>query len=263
MESFHQLSLLAYIVNHGGLIMSIAEEDLAIKTFAEWLRRRGYHTIRTASSYWANFGPRVYQAFPYHWVIRPSEGELREVLYKNKAIGLRYSTPLEEKCGCVSYHAIYDKATYHLNDLGKWSRKNIRRGLKNCTVTPITFEQLDQEGWELQKDTLERQNRHFKRPRDFWHRICSAASGLNGFKAWGAWTQGRLAASVITYKFSDCGYMLYQQCHRDFLAAHVNNALSFEVTRNMVERNVSMILRHPGPEITVASVRSEPPLGVD
>jgi hypothetical protein len=28
-------------------------------------------------------------------------------------------------------------------------------------------------------------------------------------------------------------------------------------------RNVSMILRHPGPEITVASVRSEPPLGVD
>jgi MoxR-like ATPase len=30
-----------------------------------------------------------------------------------------------------------------------------------------------------------------------------------------------------------------------------------------LRRNVSMILRHPGPEITVASVRSEPPLGVD
>jgi len=30
-----------------------------------------------------------------------------------------------------------------------------------------------------------------------------------------------------------------------------------------VLRNVSMILRHPGTEITVASVRSEPPLGVD
>ena len=75
-----------------------------------------------------------------------------------------------------------------------------------------------------------------KHVREFWRRICSEASGLVGFEAWGAIAQGRLAASVITYKMAGCCYMLYQQFHRDFLAAHVNNALSYEVTRTMVNR---------------------------
>ncbi len=30
--------------------------------------------------------------------------------------------------------------------------------------------------------------------------------------------------------------MLYQQCHRDYLAEHVNNAMSFVVTKTMIER---------------------------
>lgn len=223
--------------------MTTSEQNSAIDIFAEWLRRRGYHVFRTASSYWVNFGPRVYQAFPYHWVIRPSEEELNQFLYKNWALGLRYSTPIDEPFGCISYHGIYDKPTYHLEDLGKWARKNTRRGLKNCTVSPISFEQLDQEGWELQKDTLERQGRHLKHVREFWRRICSEASDLVGFEAWGALVQGKLAASVITYNMADCCYMLYQQCHRDFLAAHVNNALSFEVTRTMISRqNINYIL---------------------
>jgi hypothetical protein len=31
--------------------------------------------------------------------------------------------------------------------------------------------------------------------------------------------------------------MLYQQCHRDYLRDHVNNALSFSVTKTMIERS--------------------------
>jgi hypothetical protein len=41
----------------------------------------------------------------------------------------------------------------------------------------------------------------------------------------------------------DCGYMLYQQCHRDFLEEHVNNALSFTVTAELLSRpSISSVL---------------------
>ena len=45
--------------------------------FAEWKRRQGYQVLQTASSYWFNQGPRVFQAFPYHWVIEPTEKDVR------------------------------------------------------------------------------------------------------------------------------------------------------------------------------------------
>ncbi len=204
--------------------------------FAEWLKRQGYHIIRTKSSYWHSQGPRVYQAFPYHWLIQPDEDELAQFLHKNWAIGLRYSTPLEMPLGCISYHAVYEKSTYSIDDVGKSARKNIRRGLKNCRVEPISFERLANEGWLLQIDTLNRQGRQLKVAQETWQQRCLTAADLLGFEAWGALVEDKLAASVITFKMDDCGYMLYQQCHRDYLAEHVNNALSFVVTETMMNR---------------------------
>jgi len=64
--------------------------------FVEWLRRQGYRVVRTRSSYWHNAGPQVFQAFPYHGIINPSEQELRKLLLQNNAIALRYSTDLDE-----------------------------------------------------------------------------------------------------------------------------------------------------------------------
>jgi hypothetical protein len=204
--------------------------------FAEWLRRQGHHVARTASTYWHSQGPRVYQAFPYHWVLQPTEEELLQFLRENRAIGLRYSTDVYAPEGCVSYHAVYEKSKYDLDDLGKWARKNVRRGLRNCSVERISFVFLANEGWALQCDTLARQGRDLKLVPQDWRRRCQAADDLPGFEAWGALIGGRLAASVMTFEMGDCCYMLYQQCHRDYLTAHVNNALSFVVTKTMLAR---------------------------
>jgi hypothetical protein len=204
--------------------------------FSEWLRRQGQQVFRTPSSYWHSQGPRVYQAFPYHWVIQPDEDELTGFLTRNRALGLRYSTSLDAPQGCISYHAVYEKLTYGFETLGKWARKNVRRGLKNCEVQPISFPRLSAEGWPLQRDTLNRQGRHLPLPRETWQGLCLAAGELPGFEAWGALVQGRLAASVITFQMQDCTYLLYQQCLKEYLPAHVNNALSFSVTMTMVQR---------------------------
>jgi hypothetical protein len=208
------------------------------ETFAEWFRQQRRQVIRTESSYWVDFGLRAFQAFPYHWLIMPTREELNSFFRQNKSIGLRYSTPIDAPSGRISYHAVYEGETYDISLLSKWGRKNVRRGLKSCQVEPISFDRLAAEGWELQIDTLDRQSRAVdsRAVRLTWERRCMAAKGLPGFEAWGAIVDGRLAASVITFLMDDCVYMLYQQCLREFLKEHVNNALGYVVTESMVKR---------------------------
>ncbi len=204
--------------------------------FAEWLRRYGHRVVRTESSYWYDAGPRVFQAFPYHWVIQPSPQELRALMLGKGIVALRYSTPITALAGCISYHAVYDKPTYSLDSLDRRSRQNVRTGLKNCGVEPISFERYAKEGWLLEKDTLDRQGRRKKQREETWNRQCMAAADLPGFEVWGALADSCLTASLLTFQMEDCSVMICQQCRRDYLNARVNNALAFVVTQTMINR---------------------------
>jgi hypothetical protein len=204
--------------------------------FAEWMTAQGYTILKGLGSYWYNQGPRVFQGFPYHLMIEPDLQDLVEFIKNQKIIGLRYSTPLYCGNGAVSYHAVLQNKEYQLDCLGKWARKNVRQGLRNCTIKPVGFQHLANAGWELQTDTLERQGRNVHLQREYWQRMCLAAGRLPGFEAWGAFINNVLTASVITFEMDDCAYMLYQQCDRRFLGDHVNNALCFQVTQEMIRR---------------------------
>jgi hypothetical protein len=204
--------------------------------FAEWFRRQGQVVVRTSSSYWVNQGTRAFQAFPYHWLIEPTQNELCDFLKRQEAIVLRYSTPFQNPVGRVSYHAIFEDTTYDFTHLSKWARKNVRRGFSFCCVEPISFERLADEGFLLQLDTLNRQGRKLDLAHSRWTTLCLAAGDLPGFEAWGALVNGKLAASVITFRMENCYYMLYQQCLREYLTENVNNALSFAVTQDLVKR---------------------------
>jgi len=204
--------------------------------FAEWLRRQGYRVVRTASSYWYEASPRVYQAFPYHWTIQPTEDELLQLLRQNRAIGLRYSTSVDKPIGRISYHAVYDQSHYTLDDLDRRTRQNIRSGLKNCRVEPISFERLATDGWLLEMDTVDRQERRTKLSEQTWRKRYLSAADLPGFEAWGALVEDRLVASLLTFQMEDCCEMISQQCHRDYLKVRANNALCFVVTQTMVSR---------------------------
>jgi hypothetical protein len=206
--------------------------------YAEWLRRLGQRVIRTASSYWHSEGLGVYQAFPYHWLIEPCEKELLELMFRHHAIALRYSMPAQGgKNGDDCYHAVYTGSDYTFEVLSAWARKNVRRGLRSCTVAPISFERYLAEGWALRVDTLARQQRKVRESREDWRRRYAAAADLEGFEVWAAEVSSRLAATLVTCQMDGWAYMLYQQCHRDYLREHVNNALSFVVTQTLIRRS--------------------------
>ena len=143
--------------------------------FATWLHRQGHHIYHTRSSYWYDAGPRVLQAFPYHWLIKPEPKELRSLILKHNILALRYSTPLEAGEGMISYHVVLDDLDYSLEKLRPQARNGIRRGLEKCNVERISFQQLADEGWHLQQDTLDRQNRLNSMRRAEWESICLSA----------------------------------------------------------------------------------------
>lgn len=204
--------------------------------FAEWLRRQGHTVIQTQSSYWADLGPRVFQAFPYHWLISPAEEELRKLMREQNAIALRYSMPQTSCIGASSYHVVFEGARYSQNDLSKKARHDVKKGLSVLSVEPISLRRLATDGWKLRRDTLMRQGRLHSETEKDWQRLCESADGLDGFEAWGALVQGSLAASLLAFLCDDHYCILYHQSLTEYLPLGVNNALTYAVTSDMVAR---------------------------
>jgi hypothetical protein len=205
------------------------------EVFAEWLRRQGYQVTRTESSYWYNAGPRILQAFPYHWIIQPPLRELRDLMHQEKMAALRYSSAFEGGGGVVSYHVVLS-SPYNLHQLSDAARSDIRRGLRHCQVEMISCKRLAEEGWILQQDTLERQGRISSMSQSDWKRICLAAEELPGFEAWAAIHNGELVSSLLSYTLDDTIYILYQQSKTSRLKFRVNNALIHHFTHTVLQR---------------------------
>jgi hypothetical protein len=205
------------------------------ENFAEWYRRQGHHVIRSAHSYWYDAGPRVYQAFPFGQLIEPSDDELRALMLKNGIISLRYSAPLHATVGKISYHVTLANP-YNLEMLRSQARNAVKRGLAKCEIQQVPFERIATEGWNLQRDTLERQGRLNSMSEVEWKRICFSAVDLEGFEAWSAIVDGELAASLIICKADDIFYVPYAFSHSKFLSYYVNNALFYSVSCNLLAR---------------------------
>ena len=206
------------------------------EVFAEWLRSQGHQVIRTASSYWYDAGPHVYQAFPYHWLIMPSQTELRSLLLDCNAVALRYSAPLSTSCGKVSYHVVCEDAGYELPALPRQTRQNVRRGLEVASIEPIPISRLASEGWQLRLETLERQGRTGAETEEAWQRLCWSAQDLPGFEAWGAICDGQLAASFLAFQCEDWYTLPYEQSATAYLESRINNAIFYSVTHEAIHR---------------------------
>ena len=206
------------------------------EVFAEWSRRQGHRVLRTESSYWVEAGPRIFQAFPYHWLISPSQDELDHLLRDHSAIGLRYSTAWDEVSGAASYHVAFMEKEYPISMLPQKTRPDVRRVLERASVEQISFDRLASEGWQLRADTLKRQGREKAESREWWERLCQSADGLPGFEVWAVIVDDVLAATLIFFIYEDCCNALYQQSRTEYLPLGVNNALTYVFTNNILNR---------------------------
>jgi len=209
---------------------------LNVECYCEWLRRQGHRVIRTKSSYWYDAGPRVLQAFPHHWLIRPAAQEVRELTLGRGNLALRFSTPVSAPEGAISYHVVL-RGPYNMENLRSQTRNAIRRGLGHCSVEPIPLRRLAKEGWALQRDTLERQGRLRCMTQARWERTCLSAEDLPGFEAWAAIVEGRLAATILTARVEETCFVPCAQADSRYLKMRVNNALFYVASQEMLARD--------------------------
>lgn len=207
------------------------------EVFAEWLRRQGHMVKRTASSYWHNQGPRSLQAFPYHWIIEPKDGEIDELLRREQCIGARYSTPASAVEGKISYHVMLLEPDYSLDALPKKARYDVRKAAKSAQVEPIPFTRLADQGWQLRDETLQRQGRVGAENQAWWRNLCQTADRMPGFEAWGVLVDGTLVASLLAFTCDNCCSILYQQSRTAYLSQGMNNLLTFSFTANVIQRS--------------------------
>ena len=203
-----------------------------LDNFSEWLRRQGHTIYRTESSCWYDAGPSTFQAFPYSWLIQPSETELRKMILTKGILSLRYSAPLESQKGKVSYHIELHRP-YTLDMLKPQARNAVKKGQSCFHIERIPFARLAKEGWFLQQDTLERQERLRSMEEGTWKRICLSAEGLAGFEAWAAIADGELAGALFTARIDDAYFVPYALSRTKYLREHVNNVLFFQTCCNL------------------------------
>jgi hypothetical protein len=202
----------------------------------EWLRRQGHRIVLSPSAYWYDVVPGVYQAFPYHWLIEPSNEELCQVMRETRGYGLRYSAPLRASVGKISYHVVYSGPGYGMEQITRQARQAALKGIEYSEIKPISFTCLAEEGWILRAETLARQGRSKAENHDWWRKLCLSAEGLPGFEAWGAIREGKLVAALLAFITNGCCIWLNQQSRTEYLKFGINNALTFVFTQKALAR---------------------------
>ena len=156
-------------------------------------------------------------------------------MWRYGIIAIRYSAPFEFPRGVASYHIVLQEP-YSLNTLKAQARNGVKAGLNYFKIEPISLERLATEGWILQQDTLDRQNRLGSMTQQEWERMCRAAIDLPGFEAWAATSGDELAAAVIVVRQGPIFSVPFALSHRRFLDRHVNNTLFYCVSKELLRR---------------------------
>jgi hypothetical protein len=200
--------------------------------FSKFLKRQGYRVIKTDCCYWYNAQPGFFFYFPYHRLISPTKEEYNTLFLKKFCIGMRFFTDVKDY-GKESYLIICSDKNYDITSVdAKYARRQTRRGLENFEIKELDFNSLASKGLRANYDTLSRQGRNpDKWNKKRWYQYCSAAYGLDGFEAWGAFQQDQLAAFIVGFQMEDHFTILHHSSVTEYLRQYPNNALVFYLTK--------------------------------
>jgi hypothetical protein len=156
-------------------------------------------------------------------------------MLSKRIVALRFFSEFDCHRGMVSYQVVL-RSPISLTKINDAARSDIRRGLRHCEVERFPCRRLAEEGWILQRETLERQGRASSMSQTEWKRICITAGNLQGFEAWGATHEGELVSSLLSFSMDNTVNILYQQSKTIQHKFRVNNALIYVFSNTMLER---------------------------
>jgi hypothetical protein len=206
-----------------------------VAAFAHFLSGIGHRVVQAAGSYWYDASKGFLLAVPSHRLLTPDADELRAFVRRANCAGVRFTAPLDGP-GKLSYQIVCDARDYSVERLSANTRSKVRRGLRRCEVTAVPFTRLADEGRAADADTVARQSRPSRHAEARWTRYWQTAAATPGMEGWAAYSDGRLAAYLVTVLLDDCVEFLLARSRSDCLDAYPNNALVYTVAHEMLVR---------------------------
>lgn len=203
--------------------------------YAKYSGLIGYQVEQTRHGIWIGIRSGFFNRVPAYETMPPSEEELRTLFRRYPILGLSYSVGLggQGKMGHVYF--VRDRS-YDFKNLHPKARTRVRRGMENCGVRPMSFDELRRLGMPLNLDTLARQRRNepiFSNP-ERWTRFCRAGEQVESAQVWGAFVDDKLAAYTVIFRLGTVVNIMYQMSRTHLIDLHPNPILTFTVVQTMM-----------------------------
>jgi hypothetical protein len=199
---------------------------------ARFWELRGRRVFEHNGILWGRYKGRFYTSFPTHLKLEITAEEAREAMHAGRAFGLRF--PSDTLPGMPGGHYIIrDPGSYSLQSVDRRQRSHVNQGLERCEIRPMDPDELFEKGYELNRDTLERQSRAdatFLDPRQ-WRALVDAVRNAPGMMIRGAYANGRLSAYMIGCRDGEWLHLLYKMSRTSDLQCSPNHAIDYSVVR--------------------------------
>jgi hypothetical protein len=192
------------IESHGN-IMSV-NRPAATATLAEYataLADRGTRLRQTQDgTFWIGYETGALMRLPKFQTEPPSPCAIRELFWHSGAALISYLLEPDDLHPANAWLYLCADRSYCLAKLAPAVRRNVRRGLRELTIEPITTEQLLFHGVHAFCDTRRRVGLNDGTPEEF-HRQFASRGGSPGHVFLGAWKNDQLAAFLSITEVED------------------------------------------------------------
>lgn len=202
---------------------------------ARFLRCIGHQVEETANGIWDGVGYGFERRLPVYELTPPSEVEERFLFGRRPVVGLYYSLAQGSQGRAGGIYFVRN-ADYSIPQLDMKERRKTRRGLENCQIRQMGFDELYRLGMPLNLETLARQNRDerlFSDP-EHWARFCRTGAEVEGAQAWGSFFGKELATYTVLFRLGDVVNIMYTMSRTELMKHHSSPALTFTVTQTMI-----------------------------
>lgn len=210
---------------------------MSYSAYAEFCRLIGYKVLETPHSVWIGPSHGFFNRMPLYETTSPTEEELQALFKRHRILGVNYAAEPGGK-GKISHNYFIRNRNYNLKTLDKKGRWSIQKGMENCQVRPMCFDELYRLGMPLNLDSLSRQGRTdpmFTNEAQ-WKRLCRAGGELDQVEAWGSFVGEELGAYLISIRLGKVVSLLYSNARTNLLSYHPSPVLFFSVVQTMMQK---------------------------
>src|SRR5258708_3614506 len=176
---------------------------MSITEYAADLARCGVQILPgETGTFWTRYEAGAMMRIPVFHLGPPAPQEVRQVLWHGRAAIASYLLEPDERHPANAWLYICTDQTYSLDKLAPAMRRNVRRGLKELKIAPLTTEQLLANGVQAYCETRRRVGLGDGTPEAFHQRIATRAR-LPEVSFLGAWKDDQLAAFLTITEVDD------------------------------------------------------------